>query len=163
LELGGEGGCDAVCPYFLVNFHPLREINMTVSGRCLCEAVRYDITGNAVFAAKCHCRDCQKLSGSGYMFVIAYPEDSVTITGPMTYYEKVADNGMNVHERYCGDCSSRIGARCDSMPGLVLIAAGSLDDPDAASPEMEIFTAKANHWDLLDESLPKFEGMPPME
>lgn len=136
---------------------------MPVKGSCLCGAVTYEVSGESIFAAKCHCRDCQKLSGSGYMFVIAYPEDTVSISGPMTYYEKVADNGQKVHERYCGECSSRIGARCDSMPGVVLIAAGSLDDPSAVSPEMEIYTARANHWDLMDENLPKFEAMPPME
>ena len=97
------------------------------------------------------------------MFVIAYPEESVSIGGPMAYYEKVADNGLKVHERYCGKCSSRIGARCDSMPGVVLMAAGSLDDPDAISPEMDIYVAKANHWDVMDQSIPKFDAMPPME
>lgn len=136
---------------------------MTVSGRCLCGAVEYAVTGEAIFAAKCHCLDCQKLSGSGYMFVVAYPEDSVTISGPMTHYEKIADNGMKAQERYCGTCSSRIGARCESMPGIVLIAVGSLDDPGAVSPEMEIYTARAHHWDVLDVNLPKFEGMPPAD
>lgn len=136
---------------------------MSVSGRCLCEAVQYVVNGEAIFAAKCHCRDCQKLSGSGYMFVVAYPEDSVAITGPMNHYEKIADNGMKVHERYCGTCSSRIGARCESMPGVVLMAASSLDDPDSVSPEMEIYAARAYHWDLLDEKLPSFDGMPPAD
>ena len=135
---------------------------MALSGSCLCGAVTYDVTGESILAAKCHCRDCQKLSGSGYMFVIAYPEDTVSINGPMAYYEKVADNGMKVQERFCAECSSRIGARCDSMPGIVLVAAGSLDDPSAVSPEMDIYTAKANHWDVMDEALPKFEAMPPM-
>ncbi len=79
------------------------------------------------------------------MFVIAYSEDTDSMSGPMTYDEKVADNGQKVQERYRGECSSRIGARCDSLPGVVLIAAGSLDDPSAVSPEMEIYTARANH------------------
>ena len=45
-------------------------------------------------------------------------------------------------------------------PTLRIIYAGSLDDPGAFRPGMNIFTASAHAWDLMDPDLPAFAGMP---
>ena len=49
------------------------------------------------------------------------------------------------------------------MPELMAITASSLDNPSLFEPAMDIFTARAQAWDLMDPKLPKFEGMPPAE
>jgi hypothetical protein len=136
---------------------------MNQNGSCLCGAVNYAVRGDSIFTAKCHCRDCQKLTGSGYMFVVAFPEEAVTINGPMKIFHKRADNGQLVDERFCSECGSRLGARCDSIPGIVFMTVSSLDDPSAITPQMELYTPKAQHWDFIDQSIPNFDAMPPAE
>jgi len=44
---------------------------------------------------------------------------------------------------------------------LLLIQAGSYDDPNLFRPSMDIFTASAARWDAMDPALPKYPGMPP--
>ena len=36
-----------------------------ITGSCLCGAVKYEINGDPVFAGLCHCKDCQKYTGTG--------------------------------------------------------------------------------------------------
>lgn len=36
------------------------------TGGCACGAIRYSIAGEPVFSNDCHCRDCQRESGTGH-------------------------------------------------------------------------------------------------
>jgi len=42
------------------------------------------------------------------------------------------------------------------------IMAGSLDDPGALKPSMHVYTASAQPWDKIGDTLPRFPGMPEM-
>lgn len=53
-------------------------------------------------------------------------------------------------------------AYADAIPGLLMIQAGSLDDPSQYTPQMDIYTKSAQPWDPMDPALPKFPGMPPI-
>ena len=48
------------------------------------------------------------------------------------------------------------------MPGLLLLQAGSYDEPARFVPSADIFTASAAPWDAMDPALPKHPGMPPL-
>ena len=45
---------------------------MNFTGGCLCGAVRYECTADAIFMGNCHCRDCQKASGGAYEAASAF-------------------------------------------------------------------------------------------
>jgi hypothetical protein len=47
------------------------------------------------------------------------------------------------------------------MPGLLAIRAGTLDDPGLYQPAIDLYTARAQSWDFMDPTLPKFPEMPP--
>jgi hypothetical protein len=48
------------------------------------------------------------------------------------------------------------------LPDLMGIMAGSLDDPSGFRPGMDIYTASAQPWDIMNQELPKFPKLPPM-
>ncbi len=131
------------------------------TGRCLCGAVRYTVKSDALFAGRCYCDDCRRVSGSGHNAVIAFPEEAVSITGRLTEYTTIGGSGQPITRRFCPTCSSRIAGRADVMPGVTMITASSLDDPNLFVSQMSLFTAHATNWDPPPDDTPAFPGLPP--
>ncbi len=135
---------------------------MRVTGGCLCGRIRYTANGEPRFAVNCHCRVCQHVTGSGYTPVMAFAETEVEIDGAIKYFERRGDSGHKVWEGFCAECGARLTGKAEVMAGLLLLQAGSFDDPNLFKPQMDIFTASAAHWDAMDPALPKHTGMPPL-
>ncbi len=134
---------------------------MSLTGSCLCGAVRYTASAEPVFSGHCHCADCQKETGCGHLTIVAVPDAAVEITGPTSTFAKVsASNQPNVRT-FCSKCGSTLFSRPQSLAGMTLLRAGTLDDPSQISPSMSIFTSRAHAWDQPNASLPSFPEMPP--
>src|ERR1700724_2265394 len=57
-----------------------------ITGECLCGTVRYEAAGNPLFAVLCHCRDCQRASGTGHVPVMGMPKSSFSVRGERKTY-----------------------------------------------------------------------------
>ena len=132
----------------------------TLTGGCLCGAVRYECAAEPLFSGNCHCRDCQKATGSAYVPAFAVPVVSVKITGDVKYFESSADSGNTFSRGFCPTCGGRVFGKTSGFPELILITAGSLDDPSRFKPSMDFFTASAQPWDHMNPDLPKFVKQP---
>jgi hypothetical protein len=128
----------------------------------MCGAVRYEYFAEPIFAGNCHCRDCQRAGGGGGSAVFGVSKSELKITGPVKYHEVVGGSGQQISRGFCPTCGARLVSFPSSSPELATIAAGSLDDPSSYKPQMDIFTASAQPWDVMDPTLPKFPKMPPM-
>ncbi len=132
------------------------------SGGCLCGAVRYKCSAEPMMTGHCHCRNCQKASGGGFVTAAAVPESAIEITGPVKYHEVATDSGGTSRHGFCAKCGSRLFGASSNMPGIVTVMAGSMDDPSGLEPSMNIFTESAQPWSHMDPALPKFPSMPEM-
>ena len=56
---------------------------MEIKGGCLCGAVRYTAEADPTSATVCHCRDCQKFTGSAFAALVRVPKEAVTIEGTL--------------------------------------------------------------------------------
>jgi hypothetical protein len=133
------------------------------TGGCICGAVRFEVDGEPLFSSNCHCRDCQRASGSGYMPLMGFPKDAIRITGEVRYFERKAATGTSETEGFCPVCGARLFAYAQAYEGIFLVRAGSLDDPSVYRPQADIYTSSAQPWDHMDPNLPKFPKMPPIE
>jgi len=134
---------------------------MSLSGKCLCGAVSYTCEVDPVFSGNCHCNDCKKSSGSGYAPTLFFPEDSVSVSGEVKYYDRQGGSGKTVSRGFCPQCGSQLFGKPGVMPGVLGIRAGSLDDVSAYTPQSDIFTSRAAAWECMDQDLPRFPDMPP--
>jgi hypothetical protein len=132
-----------------------------ITGGCLCGAVRYTVTGDFIFSGKCYCDDCRKTSAAGHGAVFAVPEPAVTITGKVTEYSKAGGSGQPITRRFCPVCGSKISAAAAVMPGVMMITASTLDDPEKFVSQMSIYTSRAPSWDQPPAGTPSFPEMPP--
>ncbi|MFZ4698983.1 MAG: GFA family protein [Candidatus Methylumidiphilus sp.] len=131
-----------------------------LTGGCLCGSVRYEISSTPVFAGNCHCRDCQRATGSAFAPSLFVPLDTVKVTGQVKYYEVLGDSGSSVNRGFCPECGARLFGKSAGMPTLLGIMAGSLDEPETYAPLMDIFTESAQPWDFMNPHIPKFPQMP---
>lgn len=126
-----------------------------ISGGCLCGTVRYKISGVPVSSFNCHCRDCQRTSGSGFAPVILVKRDNAEASGNVNFYDAKADNGCINSRGFCPVCGSQLFELLERMPGMLTIKAGTLDEPSQFKPQMDFYTASAQPWDFMNPDLPK--------
>lgn len=134
-----------------------------LKGGCMCGKVRYDSAAEPAMTAVCHCTDCQKQSGSALSIIVAVPPDQISFDGALTLYETQGlESGQAVNRHFCANCGSPLYSAVDSMPGIIFIKAGTLDDTSWLAPDMNIWCETAQPWVKIDESLPMFPRNPPM-
>ena len=107
----------------------------------------------------CHCRYCQRNSGSAFATLMIFQKGTVTITGPgQACFTHKGESGQSVYRHFCRDCGSPVYAEYDVTPDLTVIMAGTLDDPALVSPQWNLYTASKQPWVELGQQLKSFEG-----
>ena len=135
---------------------------MKISGGCLCGRVRYSSDAAPAMVALCHCTHCRKQSGSAFSMNVGLRADQLQITGDsLATYEDSGSSGMQVLRRFCRNCGSPIVSDVKSMPGMVFVKAGTLDDAGWVQPAVQIWGASKLPWATIPPGLPELPGNPP--
>jgi hypothetical protein len=140
-------------------------IAKTFTGGCLCGTVRYECSVEPIVMLKCHCRDCQHVTGGPYAPAILLPANAFKFTkGELTYHLNSRPNGEQHKRGFCAKCGSRVtGGESEEGSDMIGILSGSLDDPSLFQPTMDIFTEDAQPWDTMDPGTKKYPQYPPAE
>jgi hypothetical protein len=139
----------------------MQQIEGVLHGGCLCGAIRYRLSGPLLFVSQCCCKDCQKATGTGHTTIVGVHRDQLVLEGEPKSYTSKGDSGGDVLRHFCARCGGRLYTS-GTMPGeLVIVQAGSLDDPNRITPESVIYAKDAVSWDRFDPALPSFPGLPP--
>ena len=129
-------------------------------GGCLCGKLRYEFTIEPMTVYICHCTECQKVSSSAFGVSLRVSADSFIITqGESKSVESVADSGRTKIGCFCPECGTRISNK-PSSGNLVVVKAGSLDNPNLFRPIAHIWTQSAQSWFSFADGLPKFKKAP---
>jgi hypothetical protein len=131
-----------------------------ITGGCLCGAVRYESDGVALFGVLCHCRDCQRSSGSGHVPVMGVAKSSFRVTGETRGHAITGGSQLPTIRHFCPTCGSLLFGTPEVIADMVSIYVGSLDDPSVFRPECAIFTRDRWHWDTSGSQLPGYETKP---
>jgi hypothetical protein len=114
---------------------------MENEGGCVCGAVRFGATGEALRVTICHYSWCPRRTGSAFGIKVVYREDQVALTGDTvsTYRHVFDESGRWLDVAFCGRCGSNLGFTLEAAPGFRTIPAGAFDDPSQVSPERQEF------------------------
>jgi hypothetical protein len=133
---------------------------MDAEGGCSCGALRYRLSGDPLVVHACHCRDCQRLSGSGFVVNIWIEEERVSLSsGAARSFTLKGGSGREHEVFFCAACGAHVWSRYHAAPGRTLfVRAGTLDDPAAFEPDVHIFVRTKLPWVQLPQDVPAFEG-----
>lgn len=131
------------------------------SGGCACGAIRFICSAEPLYMGNCHCRDCQRATGSAYFAAVIAKASAFSLTsGEPVWYEKKADSGTAMRRGFCSSCGSPLLLTNGAIPDFMVLYASSLDDPSWYKPQRDIYVASAQPWDVMHPDLPKVDGMP---
>ena len=132
-------------------------MEIKMQGGCLCGAVRYTLTRPPNYVYFCHCRDCQKESGSPFVTDMNVDRDAVILSGPLTRYVRTGDSGKSIHRHFCSLCGTTLYTEFDVDLQHVSIKACSLDDPSGLKPDRHLFMLRKQPWLHLADDLEQYE------
>jgi hypothetical protein len=132
---------------------------MSWKGGCLCGAVRYEARVSTSENWYCHCRMCQKSSGSAVSTSAIIPKAQLhMIRGEPKFYQ----SSKFVERGFCADCGSPLFFR-PTNEGWISILSGTLDNPELAPPEAHYGVESQISWlkiydDLIKECTEELKG-----
>jgi hypothetical protein len=129
-----------------------------MTGGCLCGRVRYESRGEQLFGVLCHCRDCQRASGTGGVPVMGVPKSTFRVIGETRTYGVLGGSRKQAVRHFCPSCGSLLFGTPEVVPDVVTIYVGSLDDPSAFRPTYAQFTRDRPAW--AEMRLPEYETAP---
>lgn len=132
-----------------------------ITGRCLCGGVTYRARSEPITTRTCWCRQCQAIGAGSATVNACFRTEDVTIKGELADYVSVADSGARVHRRFCPRCGVHLFSQAELRPHLIFVRVGSMDDREAARPEMTIWTCEAPSWACIAEDIPRLQAQAP--
>jgi hypothetical protein len=126
-------------------------------GGCSCGAVRYGLTSEPLFTHCCHCRNCQRQTGSAFVVNVLIESDRVKLlAGDPQPVDVPRDDGSAQRIYRCPTCQVAVFSQY-THPGIRFVRAGTLDDPSSVTPDVHIYTRSKLGWVVLPEAVPAFD------
>ncbi len=127
-------------------------------GSCLCGRVRFEVTGEPLGMAYCHCSRCRKVGGHTNLLLRA--EQFRWVSGEECVARYQPEPPYDLVRCFCRDCGSYLGEP-ETDPHIFSIAASALDDDPGVRPSFHEYVAEKMAWEEIRDGLPQHEGAPP--
>lgn len=125
------------------------------SGRCLCGAVRYEVTGPLQEVLICHCEECRRWHGHVSATAAADKRDLQLLEQRGLRWIKSPGSDAGARRGYCCECGSSLFW---DAPGLetISIAAGTLDAPTGLHVASHWYVSGAgDYYEIPEDGLPQ--------
>ena len=133
-------------------------MSVSLEGGCSCGAVRYRLTSAPMIVHCCHCLDCQRQTGSGFVINAMIETDRIErLSGEPEPVSMPTDSGRPHHIYRCPKCQTAVWSDYGGRPALRFVRVGTLDEPSALSPDVHIFTRSKLPWVRLPDDVPAVE------
>ena|SRR3974390_2595937 len=130
----------------------------SLTGRCMCGAVRYKVTDSFHYAMFCHCSNCRRTTGSAFKPFAGIPREQLSILqgDPHVFTYQEGGPNFDVHCRRCGSLLYSVVRQGT----YVHVAMGTLDDEPSIRPSKHIFVGSKAQWHSITDDLPQFDEFP---
>lgn len=130
-----------------------------LSGRCSCAVVKYRLMSAPMFVHCCHCRDCQRQTGSAFVLNALMEADRVELlAGETRLYPQPTDSGRPHVIHRCPACGTAMWSTYGGREEVRFVRVGTLNDPSIVKPDVHIFTRSKQPWVQLPSGIPAFDA-----
>ena len=128
----------------------------TFEGGCTCRYVRYQLTSQPLFVNCCHCRWCQRETGTAFALNAMIEADRVNLLeGDVMVVDTPSNSGKGQKISRCPRCHVAVWSNYAGAGDAVrFLRVGTLDEPDRLPPDIHIFTASKQSWVVLPTGTP---------
>ena len=131
----------------------------TYKGSCVCGAMRYQLASAPMFVHCCHCRDCQRQTGSAFVLNALIETDRIVmLAGDPQPVSVPTDSGRPHRIFRCASCQTAMWSEYGGIAKLRFVRIGTLDDPAALPPDVHIYVRSKLPWITLPAGVPSFEA-----
>lgn len=117
-------------------------------GGCTCKAVRYRLESTPLVVNCCHCRWCQRETGTAFATNAVIESDRVTNLGvEPEIVDTPSESGAGQKIARCPRCKVAVWSHyAGAGPVTKVVRVGTLDEPDAMPPDVHVFTQSKQPW-----------------
>ena len=131
----------------------------TYNGVCACGQTRYRLTSRPMFVHCCHCRDCQRQTGSAFVLNALIESERVDkVAGHTSGVSVPTDSGLPHVIHRCPACQVAVWSHYGGIERLSFVRVGTLDEPSALPPDVHIYTRSKLPWIVLPPNIPAFDA-----
>lgn len=121
------------------------------TARCACGQLRVTVRGELPPTSICHCRQCQRRTGSAFGVQVKVPEERVAFEGEASTWERRAE-GL-VTTRFCPRCGTTVWWTIDDMEGVIIIAGGTFAGAPLPAPTFSVYEERMHPWVRLPDTI----------
>ncbi len=127
-----------------------------LEGGCTCGEQRYRMTGPPLFVHCCHCRWCQRETGSAFVINALIETDRLALLkGRPEAVMTPSESGKGQKILRCPACKVALWSHyAGAGDAIAFLRVGTLDQPDRVPPDIHIFTASKQPWVILPPDVP---------
>ena len=132
-----------------------------IAGMCLCEKVKYEISGELGPIFNCHCSKCRRWHGAAFRTRASVDISQFKILDGHSYLAKYKSSD-NVSKHFCNNCGSPLHSTYEDNPSVIGIPLGPLEGVGSI-PKANIHTGSKASWYQITDGLPQYESWPDSE
>ena len=119
-----------------------------MEGGCTCRQVRYRLSGQPLIVHACHCRWCQRETGTAFALNALYEADRVThLAGEPVIVDTPSQSEKGQRIARCPSCRVSVWSNYPQAgPAVRFVRVGTLDEPHRLPPDIHIFTSSKQPW-----------------
>jgi hypothetical protein len=124
-----------------------------LTGRCLCGAVLFAISGTPLRIVYCHCESCRRTTSSPATTYLIMQRADVRYTQgtPRSYA-----SSPGVRRSFCARCGSPLAYEADDRPDHIDLFACTLNDPATVAPQAHVYAQEQLPWFEIADNLPRY-------
>ena len=119
----------------------------------MCGALQYEVTGEPLWVAHCHCKSCRRNTGAPVATFIGFRKSGFRY---LTGEPKVYHSSPGVSRSFCPTCGNPMSYESERFEGEIHIYLSTLDEPEKYQAQGHVFTKEAIPWFHIDDDLPRY-------
>lgn len=129
----------------------------SVTGRCFCGTIRFELTFPTDFCSHCHCEDCRRSHGAAFVTWTSVPIERFRFLSGEDKLRKHTSH-PGVRWGFCGECGTSLLYDCDEAPRKVYVTVANLEGPLDREPDSHVSFEEHVPWLRVADDLPTFRG-----